>query len=78
MTIVHSDGRSADVKIFLQIGGERLRVAQVGPNSMILRDLRKCPPGTSARVIISVDGHEDLHDIVLQRGIGDEAEVHFV
>ncbi|MCH8047182.1 MAG: hypothetical protein IID44_26060 [Planctomycetes bacterium] len=76
MTTLQQEGHSAQVEIYLHVADRRLRVAQVGPDSMILRDQLDCPP-SSAQVSISVDGHEEIHDIWLYEGIGQSRCVRF-
>jgi hypothetical protein len=61
-------GYSAHVELFLVVGGEKLRVAQVGPDSLILRDLRVIAPSTSAKLVINIDDHREEHDVVLFEG----------
>ena len=50
------------------VDGEQLRVAQVGPDSLILRDLRVIAPSTSAKLVINIDDHHEEHDVVLFEG----------
>ena len=63
-----ANGYSAHVEIYLLVDGEPLRVAQVGPGSLILRDLREIPPGASAKLVIKIDDHNEEHDIILFEG----------
>ena len=53
-----TDGYSADVKIYLLVNGQKLRVAQAGPNRLVLRDLQAIPPESEGELIITVDGRE--------------------
>lgn len=69
MTKLPSQGYSTRVKIYLLVDGRRLRVAQVGPSSLILREVEPAPPYTPAQVLICVDDTEDLYDVMLPDGI---------
>jgi hypothetical protein len=55
MGIQWKDGFSAHVELFLLVEDKKLRVAQVGPESLILRDTCTIPPGTRGRIVIKVD-----------------------
>jgi len=68
MGIQRENGYSAHVEIYLLVDGEPLRVAQVGPGSLILRDLREIPPGASAKLVIKIDDHNEEHDVILFEG----------
>ena len=63
----NQQGHSSDVRIFLQLeNGRRIRVAQVGRDSLIVRD----DEGESlvsrlAKLIIVVDGVADEYDVIL-------------
>ncbi|WP_145097556.1 hypothetical protein [Anatilimnocola aggregata] len=59
---------STAVRIHLQVDGLRLRVSQVGENSLILREPEQLEAG-NAQLIISVDGDEIVHPIHLTDGI---------
>jgi hypothetical protein len=63
------DGYSAHVELFLLVEDKKLRVAQVGPESLILRDACTIPPGTRGRIVIKVDDNQKEHDVVLHKGI---------
>jgi hypothetical protein len=63
-----ANGYSAHVELYLLVGGEQLRVAQVGPDSLILRDMRVIAPSTSATLVIKIDDHDEQHDVVLYEG----------
>jgi hypothetical protein len=63
-----ANGYSAHVELYLLVGGEQLRVAQVGPDSLILRDIRVIAPSTSAKLVINIDDHHEEHEVVLFEG----------
>lgn len=63
-----SDGYSADVQILLFVRGQQLRVAQIGPETLILRDLQAIPPGTTAKIVLKIDDHQETRDVVLTAG----------
>jgi hypothetical protein len=62
------DGYSAEVEIYLLIDGKRREVAQVAGDALVLRDEHPIPPGTSATLVIKVDGHEEREEIFLRDG----------
>jgi hypothetical protein len=62
-------GYSSEVEIYLQIADKSLRIAQIGPNSFILRDHCEFPPGTEGTIVIKVDGRERKVHAFLQDGV---------
>ncbi|WP_254512547.1 hypothetical protein [Anatilimnocola floriformis] len=71
-------GYSANVEIRLEVEGVILDVAQVGRDSLILREPYESPITAGARVVITVDGREHIHPIFLHQGISkDSREVNF-
>ena len=62
------DGYSAHVEIYLEVGGERFDIAQIGDGSFILRDAGQIPIGTRGRLVIKIDGHEEEEQIFLFEG----------
>jgi hypothetical protein len=79
MGIQWRDGYSARVELRLQINGEHLRIAQIGPTSFILRESRAIAPGTPARIVIKVDDRQEERDVVLHRGATiDAREVEYI
>lgn len=62
-----NQGHSTDVRIFLELGnGRRIRVAQVGTDSLIVRDDEgESLAGQVAKLIIIVDGEVDEYDLIL-------------
>jgi hypothetical protein len=69
MGVRWKDGYSSRVEIFLLIGEEKFRVAQVGPDSFILREGRRFPPGTEGELAIVIDDREQRHHVFLMNGI---------
>jgi hypothetical protein len=69
-------GYSSHVEIFLLLEGARLPVRQVGPNSLILRDPVEVPHG-HARILVIVDGEEEIHDVIIHSRGPVEAELEF-
>ena len=63
------DGFSSRVRLQLRVRDQLLPVAQVGPDSLILRQTHEIPPSTLAQLLISVDGREETHDILLPEGV---------
>lgn len=73
-----SDGYSARVRLGLRVDGTRLDVAQVGPDSLILREPRVIAPSTVADLIIEVDDKVEETSVVLAEGAsGVEARVKY-
>lgn len=62
------DGYSADVEIFISIGGQRYDVAQIGRGTLILREPAPIPPLTDATLTIKIDGREEISQIFLTDG----------
>jgi hypothetical protein len=62
------DGYSAHVEIYLLVNGERFDIAQIGRGSLILRDSREIPPATHAKLVIKIDGHEEVEYVFLAEG----------
>jgi hypothetical protein len=59
---------SACVQMRLLIGGHSLRVAQMGPNFLILDDTADYPPG-NAEIVLSVDGQAERWTVHLPNGL---------
>ncbi len=76
MAVIHQNGFSTAVRITLEVQGRVLRVAQVGPTSLILKEVIPIEPGTPARVVVRVDDLPHISDIILHEGIRDR-EVFF-
>jgi hypothetical protein len=64
-------GYSSDVSIRLVCGEAVYDVAQIGPESLILRNCEKLPTG-HARIVMWVDGNETSLDVILG-GVGETA-----
>ncbi len=61
------DGYSAHVELTLVVDGERLPVAQVGPESIILRNARELEP-CFADLIVQIDDSVHNYRIVIYDG----------
>jgi len=73
-----SDGYSARVRLGLRVDGNQLDVAQVGPDSLILREPRAIAPSTVAKLIIEVDDKVEETSIMLAEGAsGNDARVKY-
>lgn len=59
-----SDGYSSDVRLYLLAGDRRYAIAQIGPEWFIIRDEAQLPEGF-ARILIKIDDHEEVLDVVL-------------
>lgn len=55
-------GYSADVKIHLVCGDRRYEVAEIGPDSMMLRNAPELPSGY-AQIIFEIDGDRTVQDV---------------
>jgi hypothetical protein len=72
------DGYSADIEIYLIVDGKKHDVAQIGGGSLILRDPIATPADTSAKLVIRIDGHEEIEQVVLTNGSAkDEPVISF-
>jgi hypothetical protein len=69
-----ADRRSACVELYLDVDGGRLRVAQVGPDWLILRDRVERLEASHGRLSIIVDGKADVHEIVMPNGVDVETQ----
>jgi hypothetical protein len=63
-----SNGHSARVELRLAINGAHYAVAQVGPNSLVLREACEIPPATIGELTIKIDDFERRHRIRLDDG----------
>ena len=61
-------GHSANVRMSLAVNGHSLRIAQLGPQFLILSDPVDHPPA-DAEIKMSVDGHESQWPVFLVDGI---------
>ena len=62
-------GYSSEVSIRLEVADKTMRIAQIGPNSFILRDHCELPPGTEGTIVIKVDDRERKVHAFLQNGV---------
>lgn len=63
--MIDHEGYSSNVEIRLEIEGTVLRVAQVGRDSLVLSNPHDTPLAGYGRVVITVDGREHPHDVLL-------------
>jgi hypothetical protein len=75
MMIDHEAGYSSQVEIRLEFESTVLNVAQVGRDSLILQEPYDRPLAGYARIVITVDGREHPHDVLLHGQ--DSRVVHF-
>ncbi len=68
MQLASVDRYSAEVTLRLLIDDRCLRIGQVGPDMLILRD-RLDTTTTNATLVITVDGNERRQEIVLPQGL---------
>jgi hypothetical protein len=69
------DGYSADVEIYLLIDGKRYDVAQIGAGSLMLRESHQIPPDTHAKLVIKIDGVEQVESVFLGDGAENNEEL---
>jgi hypothetical protein len=62
------DGYSAAIEIYLIIGGQKHDVAQIGGGSLILRHAVKIPPMTNAKLVVKIDGREEVEQVLITDG----------
>lgn len=62
-------GYSADIDLRLVRNGESIDVAKTGPDRITLTEPRELSAGP-AELIITIDGHETVHPVVLQATTG--------
>ncbi len=66
MERVHANRRfSADVRMHLESGGQVHPVAEIGPNSMMLRLGQPIPPNGHARLVVEIDGDRTVQDVTV-------------
>jgi hypothetical protein len=69
------DGYSANVQIHLHVQGHKLQVARIRGGVLTLRDRCDVEPSSEAKIVISVDGREDVLPVVLSKGIDSRSDV---
>jgi len=57
-------GYSSEVNIYLVVDGIQYPVAQVGPESLVLRESASVRSG-HAQLVITVDGKAEFHDVII-------------
>jgi len=71
MPLLHQDGFCTAVRLYLEVNGQVLNVAQVGDESLILRDAITLDAPAQAEVVVSVDGKQRKYPVMLGDGIKD-------
>jgi hypothetical protein len=61
-------GHSADVRMHLLLNGHTLRIAQMGPNFLVLADTVEHPPA-DAEIVMTVDGDTERWMVRLPNGL---------
>lgn len=69
MPITERQGYSAKVDIRLYVNGLDLDVAQVSHRFLILREPCEVLPGTDGRVVVTIDGHQQVYPVFFHEGI---------
>ena len=64
----NGNGHAANVRMALLVNERRLPIAQLGPDFLFLAAPANSPPGL-AKVLLSVDGHEERWTVRLPEGI---------
>jgi hypothetical protein len=75
MAIRSIDGYSSAIAIHLEVNGQKLAVAQVGPETLILRRPAEIPPSSAAVLVINIDGRIERDQIVLPYGANMDAKL---
>jgi len=57
-------GYSASVDVYMIVNGQRIEIAEIGPDSMVLRDHEQVVRG-AAEIVIEVDGQKETHHVIL-------------
>lgn len=73
-----ANGYSSYVELSLRINGKSYPLAQVGANNCILNGQARCIPGVPAEIIITVDGREEVHEVLLAESAAKTSRVRFV
>ncbi|MDZ4287666.1 MAG: hypothetical protein U0984_06900 [Prosthecobacter sp.] len=68
MAEISTTGHSALVCITLRVGGKDFKVAQLGPDFLILKEAATLPP-SKGTINLEVDGHPDVFPVNLPQGI---------
>lgn len=66
---------SPHILIYLQIGEQRVRLADVLEETATLYDSAEVPPNTNASLVFSIDGIEESEPVVLHQGIARDSEI---
>jgi len=61
-------GYSASVEGFLVVSNARIRLAKTNSSTVTLAEPCEFPPGTSASLLVIVDGQQDSRQIMLPDG----------
>lgn len=69
-----NNGYSTTIRGWLEAGGHRLMLAQIGPDHCVVRGSIPMPP-TEAKLVIEIDGDERHKPVFLQDGIPDNASL---
>lgn len=64
----NGNGYSADVRMHLRIAGRTVRIGQLGPEFIILRDAPDLPP-SEGEITVSIDGRIRQWSVQLPDGI---------
>lgn len=67
-----SNGHSSTICGWLEANGQRLALAQVGPDYCVVRHGVSTPP-TEAELVIEIDGNERRKRVFLEAGISDSS-----
>lgn len=70
-------GYSATVVMYLLVNGERHSIAKIGRDSMFLRHNAQISNG-HAQLVIRVDDHEEIQDVILHHSDPVSGEVAYV
>jgi hypothetical protein len=69
-------GYSSEVKIWLLVDGARFEVAQIGPDTLTLRDDCEVRSG-HAQILIDIDGRREIHDVIIGAMLPSKSELAY-
>ena len=66
---------SPNILIYLDVGGKKIRLADVLYDTATLFDKAEVPPQTKASLVFSINGAEEREDVVLHDGISNQTSL---
>ncbi|MCE9545328.1 MAG: hypothetical protein K8T25_07410 [Planctomycetia bacterium] len=69
---------SPEIEMWLVVGSERLPLAQVSRDSLLLAESRELPPQTTGQVVVTIDGRRICRDVILVSGVQADTWADFI